>query len=206
MKKIALLLLAAALLTASRFMAGEETAVPGEYVRIVIPNAHVCAAIQALNFVDGRWERPNHETAWHLAPYPQAIYMHRDFLGAELDRLGAGDLVYLYQDWLAEDEPLQLRVAGLEIISAEREESVVLAQVGEGLFAIVTCHPPGSEKERLVIWTVVDTGPRVAYFGRGDTSELLARRYGVSSAVLLRQNNLKPGDLKPGMWLKIPER
>lgn len=150
MKKLALLLVVVALLiaTAGSAAAGEPCR------RVVLPTTGLSVAIQPLEQTSTGWEEPNHVTAWILAPWPQAIFLHRNGPGADLVNLKSGDPIILHWDWGAADAPLRLRVTGVQVIAAEDEERVVLDRVGGGLFALITCHPAGNPEapQRLVVW------------------------------------------------------
>ena len=178
------------------------------YRRAVIPAAGVVASIQPLKqHSDGSWPEPNHVNAWVLASYPQAIYMHRGTLGSKFHLLEEGDLLYLYEDWIFEDEPLQLRVFDLEIIPEEEEPTVWGEVEDSDVFALITCHPANDPvaPERLVVWAKVDRGPRWVYVNWGDCLSGIAQRYSVSVEAIVEANGIEdPNFIQVGSWLKIP--
>lgn len=147
MKKLAILLVVIALflVTAVPAMASEP------FRRIVIPATGLSVAVQPLRL----GEDPNHETAWVYDVWPNALFMHRGWTGAELDKLRPGDAILLYDDWCAEGEPLRLWVTRVQDdIAAKDEERLVLDRAGGNLFAFITCHPADDPTAplRLVVW------------------------------------------------------
>jgi len=201
MKRLIVLFLVVALLLLAAAPAAAEP-----YRRVVIPVVGVSVALQPLALTPEGWEEPNHEAAWFLRPWPQAVFLHRGGPGAKLDRLGLGNIVFLYKDWGLENRPLQLRVTEVEVIP-EDEEPVVLGMVGGDVFALITCHPPGSSEapERLIVWLEIDHGPRWAYVQWGDCLSEIARRYGVSVETIARENAIAdPNHIRAGTWLRIP--
>lgn len=135
-----------------------------EYRWMVIPRVGLAKVVQPLEICQNEdipscWNRqdlyqePNHADPWQLQNHTRVTYIHRGNWRAE--DLRVGDYVFLYENILPYEEELplhQLKVAEVTIILAEAEEDIWEA-VGEGEFAIITCHPnSGDPTHRLVFW------------------------------------------------------